>query len=339
METASFREYLSDVRRITMSEENQSRRLTLVDYCERFAALKVSHRKQGEAPYKPILLLSVIDLISQGLIKENCIPVSDDLVNTFNKYWKIIGNPAYDGGLHYPFFHLQSDSFWHIRPKPDFNGLQPKTLNKLKQAVEYAKLDDELFNFLLDQNSRKELLDTLIETWFHESQRKLDNLLQINQDFENRTGEEDENHINLNQEANNYTKFQLKKSLVREAFFRKAIIHIYDYQCAFCRIKAVRSIGQTIVDGAQIKPTSLFYNSTINNGISFCKNHHWAFDRGWFSINENYKILVCSDLQESSPNAKPIKDFHGESIFLPNLEAYFPSLESLSWHRKNIFKY
>jgi len=322
-----------------MSEHNESRKLTVADYCQRFAALKVSQRKQGEDPYKPILLLSVIDLISQGLIKENCIPVSDDLVNTFNKYWKIIGNSAYHGGLHYPFFHLQSDSFWYIKPKPNFNGLQPKTLNKLKQAVDYAKLDDELFNFFLDQNSRKELLDSLIAVWFYESHKKLDNLLQINQDFDKQTaGEEDKSPIHSNHEENHPKQFQLKKSLVREAFFRKAIIHIYDYQCAFCRLKAVRSISQTMVDGAHIKPISLFYNSNMENGISFCKNHHWAFDRGWFTIDENYKIVVCSDLQEISPNAKPIKDFHGESIFLPNSEVYFPSLESLSWHKNNIFK-
>ncbi|WP_396336459.1 HNH endonuclease [Fischerella sp. JS2] len=29
-----------------------------------------------------------------------------------------------------------------------------------------------------------------------------------------------------------------------------------------------------------------FYDNIIINGISFCKNHHWAFDRSWFTVNK-----------------------------------------------------
>ena len=41
-------------------------------YCQRFSELNVSSsRKRGDAHYKPILLLSVIDLITRGLIQNN----------------------------------------------------------------------------------------------------------------------------------------------------------------------------------------------------------------------------------------------------------------------------
>jgi putative restriction endonuclease len=308
---------------------------TLIDYCERFAELKVSSTKQrGEAPYKPILLLSVIDLIAQGIINDNVISVSDELVDTFNKYWRILGNLAYQGGLHYPFFHLQSDQFWHIQFKDSFNGLQPKTVNKLKQAIEYAQLDDELFDILQNEFYRKEIIDTLIAVWFSASQKELEELLQINQTFQSEAeGEENE----ASQTAKRKTR--LYKSLVRDSFFRKSVVHIYNYKCAFCGISVNRSLTQTIVDGAHIKPFAQFYDSKIDNGISFCKNHHWAFDRGWFAINDDYKIIVASDLQENSPNAKPMTEFNGEIIILPNLEQYHPRLEALQWHRQNIFRF
>jgi putative restriction endonuclease len=315
---------------MSTAEHSEDKR-TLLDYCERFSELKVSsNRKRGDAPYKPILLLSIIDLIAQGIIKNNYISISDELIETFNKYWKILGNPAYKGGLHYPFFHLQSDIFWHLKLNHEFKGLQPKTTNKLKEAVEYAKLDDELFELLLDKNSRNELTDTLIAVWFFESQRELSAILNVNQSFQSQI-EEDVEEVSLKQ-------FKLQKSVVRNAFFRKAVVHTYGYRCAFCGLKVTRKITQSIVDGAHIKPFSKFYDSRIDNGISFCKNHHWAFDRGWFTINDDYKIVVANDLQEVSPNAKSMRDFHGEHIALPVLEEYFPRLDALDWHRKNIFR-
>ena len=321
---------------MSTAEHSEDKR-TLLDYCERFSELKVSsNRKRGDAPYKPILLLSIIDLIAQGMIKNNYISVSDELINTFNKYWEILGNAAYKGGFHYPFFHLQSEQFWHLKLNSEFKGLQPKTINKLKEAVEYAKLDDELFELLLDPTYRNELTDTLIAVWFFESQRELSAILNVNQSFQSQIEEDSVNVTEV--EEVSLKQFRLQKSVVRNAFFRKAVVHTYGYRCAFCGLKVTRKITQSIVDGAHIKPFSIFYDSRIDNGISFCKNHHWAFDRGWFTINDDYKIVVANDLQEVSPNAKSMRDFHGEHIALPVSEEYFPRLDALDWHQKNIFR-
>ncbi|WP_348535405.1 hypothetical protein [Komarekiella delphini-convector] len=143
-------------------------------YCQRFAELNVSsNRKHGNAQYKPILLLSVIDLIALGIITTNEIPVSDELIKTFERYWNVIGSPSYKGGLHYPFLHLQNECFWYLKFKPEFNGLQPKTINKLKEAVEYAYLDNELFNFLQDEFSRKELIDALVTAFFSDNENDI----------------------------------------------------------------------------------------------------------------------------------------------------------------------
>jgi putative restriction endonuclease len=319
--------------------ESQSIYRNLAYYSECFSDLNVSSsRKKGNAHYKPILLLSVIDLIAQGIVTENQILVSDELIDTFNKYWNTLASESsYKGGLHYPFFHLQSEGFWHLTFKPDFNGLQPKTVNKLKQAVEYASLDSELFDLLQDPTSCQELIDTIVAVWFSANQKELNDLLPINQSFQESTQEEIQEDGDLSQ-TNKAPKFVLRKSVVRNAFFRKSIVHVYDYRCAICRLKVMRSLTQTIVDGAHIKPFAQFYDNQIGNGLSLCKNHHWGFDKGWFGIDQNYKIIVAEDLEEDSPHAKPLKDFHSESILLPEIERYFPSLESLAWHRTHILK-
>jgi putative restriction endonuclease len=310
----------------------------LAYYCRRFSELNVSSsRQRGNAHYKPILLLSLTDLIAQGVISENKIYVSDELIDTFNRYWNILGSDDYKGGLHYPFFHLQSEGFWYITLKTGFNGLQPKTTNKLREAVEYASLDNELFDLLQEPISRAEIIDTLVAVWFSSNRRILEDILQVNQSFQRVTQEEIETLSELDN-LNRQPKFVLRKSAVRNAFFRKAVVHTYDYRCAFCQLKVMRSLTQSIVDGAHIKPFSQFYDNRIDNGISFCKNHHWAFDLGWFAIDDDYKIIVASEIEEESPNSKAMKEFHGEKLHLPNSELYFPRIESLQWHRVNVFR-
>ncbi len=321
---------------MTTGEESENKNLAY--YRQRFAALNVSNtRQRGKANHKPILLLSIIDLIAQGIIRENRIYVSDDLIKTFNKYWDILGSESHNRGLYYPFWHLEGDGFWHKTLKSGFNGSKPKTTNKLREAVEYSSWDNELFDLLQDQNSRAELIDTLIATWFSLNRDDLGDILQVNQDFEKVAETERE----LSDSAgilDGQPRFYLTKSAVRNAFFRKAVVHTYDYKCAFCRLKVRRKITQNIVDGSHIKPFSKFYDNQINNGISLCKNHHWAFDQGWFAIDDNYRIIVANDLEEESPNAKPMKDFHSQTILLPTAEQYLPRLESLQWHRLNVFR-
>ncbi|BAY64000.1 hypothetical protein NIES22_40900 [Calothrix brevissima NIES-22] len=306
-------------------------------YCQRFSELKVSSsQKRGNAQYKPILILSVIDLMARGLINTNEILVSDELIKTFENYWKVIGSPSYKGGLHYPFFHLQNEGFWHLKFQPNFNGLQPKTINKLKDAVKYAYLDNELFNFLQDGIIRLELIDALVSAFFCDSENALEEILKINQTFQDEPFEID----NLLESANSDTnlRWSLKRVAIRNAFFRKAIVQIYDYRCAFCGLKVSKTVKQNIVDGAHIKPFSQFFDNKIHNGIALCKNHHWAFDRGWFAVDEQYKIIITNNLEEVSPHTKPMKDFHGEKLLLPQTEQFFPGIEALQWHRQNIFQ-
>ncbi|MEH2289419.1 hypothetical protein [Nostoc sp.] len=202
-------------------------------YCQRFAELNVSSsQKRGNAQYKPILLLSVIDLIARDVITTNTIPVSDELIQIFESYWNVIGSPAYKGGLHYPFFHLQNEGFWYLKFKSEFNGLQPKTINKLKEAVEYAYLDNELFNFLQDEFCRKELIDALISAFFSDNENDIEAILQKNQIFQEHPVEIEKLIEIGNLEAN--LRWSFKRSVIINAFFRTAIIHIYDYRCAFC---------------------------------------------------------------------------------------------------------
>lgn len=218
--------------------------------------------------------------------------------------------------------------------KSDYDNLRPTTTNKLKRGVEYAYLDDELFNLLQNENSREELVESLISAWFADNTSEIEKITQINQYLQNLSSE-----LDISETANYdaQSKEALKTSIIRNAFFRKAVLHTYEYKCAFCGLKVMKSSKYYIVDGAHIKPFGEFRDSRIKNGISLCKNHHWAFDTGLFTVDEKYKIVMSTKFEEESPNAQPMKTFHGKDLYLPRLEKFYPELEAFEWHRQNKF--
>lgn len=302
-------------------------------YAKKFAKLRVS-RSSGIAPNKPILLLSVIELISQGQIRQNQITLSPELIATFLNLWSHL-EPVRKPDIGLPFFHLRGDGFWHHQPKPGFESLiaskaKIRTLSLLREAVQYAYFDQELFELLQEPSSRVDLTDVLMNTWFSSKTQQLEKLLQVDafSDWQERLR-------SLGGKV--YRPEELKDeetSIVRDAAFRKIVVSVYDYRCAFCGLQILNSLGQNIVDGAHIKPFAQFYDDRIDNGLSLCKNHHWAFDKFWFTINDDYTIIVSDKLREDSPHATPIKDFEKKSILLPAHEQYYPRLDALQWHRE-----
>ena len=126
------------------------------------------------APHKPFLLLSVMDLAAQGQITENLITPSQELVETFNGYWRLVMPPERTASMAYPFFHLQSDGFWHLEPLP--GRRVPKTATTpsmawLRRNFAGARLDEDLFVFLLDTVCREQLRMVLVHKYFDKEVR------------------------------------------------------------------------------------------------------------------------------------------------------------------------
>jgi putative restriction endonuclease len=313
---------------------------TLRYYCDCFSALNVytNNNKNVNALNQPILLLAVIELITQDIINDKYIRISHDLINTFKKYWNVLGHcPLKPDSFALPFFHLknQKGKFWHLQFSSQYDGGRPQSIPKLKHDIDYAILDDELFNLLQDKIARKELIDALASTWFSTKKLTTAEILRINYNFQANLESEILSEAAITDTA---PKKRTREYLPRDSFFRESVISVYNCKCAFCGLKVNKKINQNLVDGAHIKPFSLFFDNRVNNGISLCKNHHWAFDYGWFTLDEKYKIVVSHDLEEESPHAKPIKEFHGEKLLLPDEEECFPDRQALEWHRQNIFQ-
>jgi len=141
------------------------------------------------------------------------------------------------------------------------------------------------------------------------------------------------------------TVWTTKEFTLRSRGFRQAIIEAYNYKCAFCgmKIKSPDSLCWE-VEAAHIVPHSSNGKDDIWNGIALCHLHHWAFDVGWFTINDNFKIIVSEKINSLPQDYGKIcqhnlfqslnKSF---KMLLPNNEESYPHRNSLIWHQENKF--
>jgi len=121
------------------------------------------------------------------------------------------------------------------------------------------------------------------------------------------------------------------ENLFNAQSFRDFVMVGYANKCAVT--------GKSIVwkklinlEAAHIMPKS--HNGTFmpSNGLALSRDIHWAFDKGFFTINDDYTIKVHEELMNTY-----LGEFDGRMIFLPQNEFFAPSLESLRYHRENIF--
>lgn len=274
------------------------------------------------APHKPLLLLVVCDMAASGELPEKILSFSGELVFRFVTYWSVVAhrrNQKPDVLL--PFFHLQSSTFWEPL---DVNGFVTRE-RKLTVAVRF----DPSFREALNSHVFRDLLrKTLIATYFTSAQERValcefTGTVLTSDDLDSVT------------EA---IRSQIDKTC-REARFRLAVVPAYNYTCALTGYRVVTRSAGAIVDAAHIHRFSVSKNNDRTNGIALCKNAHWLFDQGLWSIDENHLVVVAATaFEESGDAAYLLRNFHGRRLHLPSDSALWPNQSCIAWHRKNCFQ-
>lgn len=139
--------------------------LSYYQFC--FINLSVSRFGDKVAPHKPLLLLSLIDLIEADVITSPQVELSEDLVGMFQRNADLFAKDIkhYRPNIGMPFYYMRSEPFWQLVPKVD--GVTPvaNTITSLRQHYAHAKIGDELFTLLQDSTTAQTLRETLIETY------------------------------------------------------------------------------------------------------------------------------------------------------------------------------
>jgi Predicted restriction endonuclease len=136
-------------------------------YSNQLLKLNCAHAYGRKILAKPIFVLTIISAIEEGFVNNN------------KFFWK--GSPGFDEfhqlyqsiyvsyqpnecltPMYKPFYHLKNDGFWHHDVK-DQNNIPKTATNKyLKENLNYAYLDQALWDLLQDHNVREEFRNQII---------------------------------------------------------------------------------------------------------------------------------------------------------------------------------
>ena len=136
------------------------------NYTKRIMNIKQAKIRGEVIVAKPVLLLAIIDGISNDLFKNNEIQLTEWLESRYmmlmQQYMK---SSQFDKptDISNPFWHLQSDGFWHLQlvERPQ-EGVTPSK-RWLKENVSYAYFDEDLWLLLKHEVWRTKLRDYIVE--------------------------------------------------------------------------------------------------------------------------------------------------------------------------------
>lgn len=145
----------------------------LAYYIHCFTHLK-RDAKNGGAPHKPVLLLSVIRLFEKGLIADNRICISPELVSVFKSIWSKLVITNHFPIFALPFYHMSSEPFWQLMPNPGCekwveSKSSMRSFSNLMTAVNCALIDSSLSILLAEQSNRDILKDAILDKYFSDT--------------------------------------------------------------------------------------------------------------------------------------------------------------------------
>lgn len=138
------------------------------------------------------------------------------------------------------------------------------------------------------------------------------------------------------------TRYTQSTRRVRNSTWSKRVKKRYNNKCAVpeCDVE-----GDIFVQGCHIKPDNiendevLPHRAHVLNGICLCKHCHSMFDKGYFGLSEDCKIIVSEHINELGNQhiVRNILDSKGKAIKSTN-DGRLPLNEFTEYHREFIFK-
>lgn len=121
-----------------------------------------------------------------------------------------------------------------------------------------------------------------------------------------------------------------------QQFFRQSILNAYNVRCCISGINVPR-----LLIASHIKPWRDFPNERIDprNGLCLSSIHDTAFDAGYITLDEEFRVVLGKQLKSYFPQAaleQNFVPFEGKAIELPQKLAE-PSGAFLAYHRETVF--
>lgn len=327
----------------------------LTNFEAAFKNLNVRYQGPGNpTPHKACMLLAVIDQMDiDDEVVENRFKYEPQILDNYDRYFKVTRPQATRSEAHYPFVFLVSDEFWHLHDNQnqklnlsagEAQSLAGKSLQKIFDVVDFASLDADLFELLKDPEARWQLRQTLIRKWLPDYEHKIIDEIRKSKEM-HRLFEvdltEDETVIAIE----NWRKVQN----FRDRKFRFRVLDAYGFRCAATgwhlrtppkeQSQNAEHTQSTLLEAAHIMPVSDSRNNRISNGMALTPTLHVALDRRLIAPGTDHLWHVSEFIwqqAEVDEGARQISTIDGQRIFLPRDQNFHPTRSVLEWSEKHL---
>jgi putative restriction endonuclease len=127
------------------------------------------------------------------------------------------------------------------------------------------------------------------------------------------------------------------RRVARSIVFRSKVLKLYEKTCSVCAEALTTPSGAVETDAAHIVPRSQMGADDARNGIALCKQHHWAFDKGLFSVTDDRSVIVPETVSSIAQNVR-LKQLDGRAIREAADPRFTVHPDAFRWHRHHILQ-
>jgi len=265
-------------------------------------AAKGSGKCRGKAPHKPLLLLCLLDMAEAGELAGRTFTRTAGLVLRFKSYGALVSErwpTRLD--MRMPFFYLRTQGFWQA-------FTLEMTIAQSPESCFVCELHEEFFDLLTDADFRLKARLLLVSRYF-EARERVALLVSLGLCVDGAERNEPRMAA-LNEEADAAAR---KKG--RSARFAVQVVSRYKFTCALTGLSCLTADGAAIVDAAHIEPFAETQNDDIENGLALCKNAHWKFDEGLWSVRRDGRVVLAPQrFTENGPEGLRLQPYAGRLL-------------------------
>ena len=308
-------------------------------YLAKLLRLNRAPTKYGRAPHKPVLLLTLLEMIDKGF--GNCFAPDVDLVGIFQENWQLLVHTPNQADFTQPYYYLQSEKaggepIWQLVALPGCQmNAHIKSVHRLSQIVSHGAFQPELYTMLSIPENRALVRAQLLNCYFPEFAAAF---LQTKQSGAGYYHELEAWVLNEPGAAYKAIRVQNEEEMyVRGGLFKRLVPQVYRQTCCMSGMQLNSTFGHIYIDACHIVPFSVSHDDRVANGLALCPNLHRAFDRGLITVGEDHRIILSGHIREDAEHHYSLGKLAGQLILLPGDKHAWPDQELLDWHRKNCF--
>lgn len=115
--------------------------------------------------------------------------------------------------------------------------------------------------------------------------------------------------------------------------FHDFVMNAYGGKCAITK-RVISCNGFDNLEAAHIMPQAHKGSFLPCNGIAMSRDMHCVFDKGFFTIEDDYTVIVHPDVLKTDSY---LNEYNGSKITIPMIEYFRPHPQFLKHHRDNVF--